>query len=164
MIEESKCCNDLRKKDFNKELVMTKEDNEDFKNSTKCWVCDYDYINNNVKARNHCHITEKYKESAHRDYNIIKYYNLKLNHKILIIFHNLRNYDSHLVIQELGNSNLKISVIPNGLEKYISFTINNNLRFSDSFQFLSSSLDYIVKNINKDAFEYLSQEYEKKVY
>ena len=164
MIEESKCCNDLRKKDFNKELVMTKEDNEDFKNSTKCWVCDYDYINNNVKARNHCHITEKYRESARRDYNIIKYHNLKLNHKILIIFHNLRNYDSHLVIQELGNSNLKISVIPNGLEKYISFTINNNLRFSDSFQFLSSSLDYIVKNINKDAFEYLSQEYEKKVY
>ena len=67
-------------------------------------------------------------------------------------------------MQELGNSNLKISVIPNGLEKYISFTINNNLRFSDSFQFLSSSLDYIVKNINKDAFEYLSQEYEKNAY
>ena len=27
------------KKHFNKELVMTKESNEDFKNSTKCWIC-----------------------------------------------------------------------------------------------------------------------------
>ena len=33
MIEESKCCSDVMKKHFNKELVMTKEDNEDFKNS-----------------------------------------------------------------------------------------------------------------------------------
>ena len=26
------------KKHFNRKLVMTKEDNEDFKNSTKCWI------------------------------------------------------------------------------------------------------------------------------
>ena len=38
MIEESMYCSDLMKKHFNKELVMTKEDNEDFENSTKCWV------------------------------------------------------------------------------------------------------------------------------
>ena len=28
------------KKHFNKELVITKADNENFKNSTKRWVCD----------------------------------------------------------------------------------------------------------------------------
>ena len=39
MIEESKYCSDVRKKLFSKELVMTKEDNEDFKDSTKCWIC-----------------------------------------------------------------------------------------------------------------------------
>ena len=27
---------------------MTKEDNEDFKNSTKCWICDNDYVDNDV--------------------------------------------------------------------------------------------------------------------
>ena len=37
--------------------------------------------------------------------------NLKLNHKASIIFHNLKNYDSHLIIT-------------NGLEKNMSFTIN----------------------------------------
>ena len=36
MIEESKYCSEVMKKHFNKELVMTKEDNEDFKKSTKC--------------------------------------------------------------------------------------------------------------------------------
>ena len=32
------------KKHFNIELVITKEDNEDFKNSTKCWICANDML------------------------------------------------------------------------------------------------------------------------
>ena len=36
MIKESRFCSDVMKKHFDKELVMTKEDNEDFKQSTKC--------------------------------------------------------------------------------------------------------------------------------
>ena len=63
-------------------------------------------------------------------------------------------------MQELGKFNLKINVIPNGLGKYMSFSINNKLRFIDSYQFLSSSLDSLVKNLNKDNFKYLSQEFE----
>ena len=38
MIEESKYCNDVMKKYFNKELVMTKEYDKDFRNSSKCWI------------------------------------------------------------------------------------------------------------------------------
>ena len=82
---------------------MTKEDNEDFKNSTKCCICDNDYIDNDVKVRDHCHITEKYRGSAHRDCNI----NFKLNHKIPVVFHNLKKYDSDLIMQQLGKFNLK---------------------------------------------------------
>ena len=121
MIEESKYCNEVMKKHVTKELVMTKQDNEDFKNSAKCWICDNDYIDTDVKVRDHRHITQKYRVSAHRDCNI----NLKLNQKIPIVFYNLNNYDSHITMQELGKFNLKISVIPNGLEKYMSFTFNN---------------------------------------
>ena len=117
------------KKHFNKELVMTKESNEDFKNSTKCWICENDYIDTDVKVRDHCHITGKYGGSAHTDFNI----NLKLNQKIPIVLHNLKNYDYHLIMLELGKFNLKTSVIPNRLEKYMSFTINNKLSFIDSF-------------------------------
>ena len=46
---------------------MTKEDNEDFKNSTKCWICGNDCIDSDVKIRDHCHVTGKYSGSAHRD-------------------------------------------------------------------------------------------------
>ena len=48
MIEESIYCSDVMKKHFNKELVMTEEDNENFKNSDKCWICDNDYVHNDV--------------------------------------------------------------------------------------------------------------------
>ena len=83
------------KKHLNKELVMTKEGNEDFKNSTKCWICDNDYTDTDVKVIDHCHITQKQRDSPHRFCNI----NPKLNHKILIVFSNLKNYGSSFVMQ-----------------------------------------------------------------
>ena len=144
MTEESKYCRDVLKKHFNKELVMTKEDNEHFENS-KRWICDNDYADGDVNVRYHCHISGKYRGSGHRDCNI----NVKLNHKIPVVFHNLKNYDSHLIMQELAKFNLKIYVIPNGLEKNTSFNLNNKLSFIDSFQFLISSLDNLVKNLEK---------------
>ena len=66
-------------------------------------------------------------------------------------------------MQELGKFSLKINVMPNGLEKYISFSINNKLSFIYSFQFLSSSLDSLVKNSSKDDFKYLSQEFDNNI-
>ena len=98
MIEKSKYCSDVITKHFNKELVMTNEDNEYSKHSVKCWICNNDYVVSDVKVRDHCHINGKYRDSAHRDYNI----NLKLDHKVPIVFHNLKSYDSHLIKQKLG--------------------------------------------------------------
>ena len=59
------------------------------------------------------------------------------------------------MMQELGRLNLKLNVGSHGLEKYMSFI--------DSFQFLSSSWDSLFKNLNKDDFKYLSQEYDNNV-
>ena len=155
MIEESKYFRNVMKK----ELIITKEDKEDFKNSTKRWICDNDYIDNDVKVRDHCHITGKYRGSAHRDCDI----NAKLNHKIPVVFYNIKNHDSLLIMLELGKFSLKKNVIPNRLEKYMSFSINNKSSFIDSFQFLSSSLDILLKSLAKDDFKYLSQEFENNV-
>ena len=82
---------------------MTKEDNEDFENSIKCWICDNDYIDNDVKVRDHCHITRKYRGSAHRDCNI----NFKFNHKIPLVFHNLNIMIHILLCKSQANSILK---------------------------------------------------------
>ena len=42
-------------------------------------------------------------------------------------------------------------------------SINNKLSFIDSFQFLCSSSDNLVKNLTKDDFKYLSQEFDNNV-
>ena len=104
MIEEIKFRIDVLKKKINKELTMTKEDDEDFENSTKCWIFDNAYVDSDVKVRDHCHMTRKYRGSPHRDCNV----NVKLNHKIPFVYRNLKNYDSHLMMQELGKSNFKL--------------------------------------------------------
>ena len=47
-----------------------KKGNGNFKNSTKCLTCNYGYIDNDVKKRDHSHIVTKYRDSAHRNCNI----------------------------------------------------------------------------------------------
>ena len=83
------------------------------------------------------------------------------------MFHNLQNYDSHLIFQEVGKYNIKISVIPKTIEKYISFAtkqqpqkncINLGL-FLDSHHFLNDPLNNLVKNLKENDFYHLSQEF-----
>ena len=49
---------------------MTTRNDEDFESSTKCCICDHSYVDGDVKVRDHCHITRKYKDTVHRDCNI----------------------------------------------------------------------------------------------
>ena len=44
--------------------------------------------------------------------------------KVPLMFHNLRGFDSHLMMLETGKFNVRIGVIPNELEKYMVVTIN----------------------------------------
>ena len=69
------------------------------------------------KVRDHCHVTGKFRGVAYWDFNI----NFQLTKKVTVIFRNLRGYDSHLIFNELDKFDVKISVIPNGLEKYMAF-------------------------------------------
>ena len=41
-----------------------------------------------------CHITEKYRGSAHWSCNMTK--------NVSVIFHNLKGYDTHLIMQEIS--------------------------------------------------------------
>ena len=80
-----------------------------------------------------------------------------------MVFHNLKNYDSHLIMQELGKFDLKMNFILNRLEKYANFSLIIKLVIIDSFQFLSSSLDRFIKNLGKNYFKHLSQEFDSEV-
>ena len=105
------------KKHFNKNLIMNEEEEYLFQQSNSCSICEKLIDNDDEKVRYHCHVTGKFRGAAHRSCNI----NFQLTKKIPVIFHNLRGYGSHLIFSEFSKFNIKINVIPNGLEKYMAF-------------------------------------------
>ena len=96
---------------------MTEEEGNLFQQSSVWWIYEKLIDNDDEKLRDHCHVTDKFRGAAHWSCNI----NLQLAKKVSIIFHNLKGYDSHLIFCELNKFDVKISVIPNGLEKYVFF-------------------------------------------
>ena len=140
------------KKHFNKNLIITEEEKQ-FQSSNMCWICEK--LIEDKKVRDHYHITGKFRGAAHWSCNI----NLQLTKNVPVIFHNLRGYDSHLIFNELDKFDVKIKVIPNGLEKYMAFFLNKNLVFIDSMQFMNSSLEKLVKKLADNDFKYLTQEF-----
>ena len=172
MLEEVKYCKKTMKRCFNKPLKMTSDDLNVFEKATECYICNKQYTSEDIRVRDHCHITGKYRGSAHQDCNL----KLRLNPdeiKIPVIFHNLRGYDSHFIMQEIGaivknhtyknkkgeEKQMNINAIPNNMEKYMAFMLGNHLTFIDSFQFMSSSLEKLVSNLPKESFKYTSQLY-----
>ena len=61
----------IMKEYFNKRLIMTEEEEHLFQKSNSCWICK-NFINNNneVKLRDHCHVTGKFRGAA--DQNLIR--------------------------------------------------------------------------------------------
>ena len=55
-------------KNTNKDIIMTQEDDEDYKNNNICRFCEKEIISN--KARDHCHLTGNYRGPTHSICNI----------------------------------------------------------------------------------------------
>ena len=169
MLYEVNYCKKVIEKEFNKPLRMTKEDEDKFQKADECHICNKKYNETDVRVRDHCHITGKYTGSAHECCNL----NFQISDKIPVIFHNLRGYDSHFIMQEIGEivkkntyknkkgeeKQMNINAIPNNLEKYMAFMLGNHLTFLDSFQFMSSSLDKLVSNLPKESLKYTSKKF-----
>ena len=98
------------------------------------------------RVRDHCHLTGKYRGPAHNTCNIEEGKKNTRRYKIPVVFHNLTNYDGHLIIREVGEHTSKIDVIPRNYEKYISFSFNH-FKFLDSAAFLAASLDTLASNL-----------------
>ena len=81
----------------------------------------------------------KFRGTAHN------YCNLKLRVQanqmpILVAFHNLENYDTHLIMQGLQG-------LQEDSEKYISFSLGQ-LHFIDLFNFMALSLDKLFGGLS----------------
>ena len=160
MIEEAEYCKQIKEKHFNQEMIITPEEEQQLKKSTECHICNKKYTTNNKKVRDHCHITGWYRGSAHELCNL----NYRISDKIPVIFHNLRGYDSHFIMQEIGKFKLDINVIPNNMEKYMAFMLGKHLTFLDSFQFMPSALDRLVNNLPPNSFKHTNEEFKNKIH
>ena len=133
-------------------VIITRKEEEEYKKATICHICEE--LLNGDKVLDHDHITGFYRGPAHNQCNLKLRIN-KYRLKIPVVFHNLRGYDSHLLMQVIGKFKGKgknITCIPNNTEKYISFSLGN-LRFIDSAQFLASGLDKLVDSMKEDDFK-----------
>jgi hypothetical protein len=156
-----------------KDMAMTREDQTSFAEAVGCHVCGGPL--NGDRVRDHCHITGKYRGAAHNECNLkLRIYPHKT--KVPVVFHNLRGYDGHLLMQAIGKTNTKrlawkkdktgkwvqmektdaINCIPNNMEKYMTFSLGQ-LQFIDSLQFMNSSLDKLVANLQTENLAITSQ-------
>ena len=103
---------------------LTTEEQESYDAAKTCYLCGaggFGRSKKDRKVRDHNHYTGKYRGAAHGLCNL----RYKLPQTIPIVFHNLSNYDGHLIIRELanrfGSENMKC--IGENKEKYISFSV-----------------------------------------
>ena len=143
-------------------MIFTEKDERKFNGATECHICgkgDFSKDSKDYcKVRDHSHITGRFRGAAHnrcnRQYQAPKF--------IPIVLHNLSNYDCHLFIKKLGG---EIKCIPSTEEKYITFSKilkfkdgkSFEMRFIDSFRFMSSSLDDLVKNLSENQLKNLKK-------
>ena len=132
-------------KNINKDIIMTDDDEEEYRNNNICRFCEKEILSD--KVRDHCHLTGKYRGPAHSTCNI------KVTQKqcnfLPFIFHNFSNYDCHMFFKKLVDKKkdrVDFEIIPKTNEEYISVTYGC-IRFIDSYRFLSSGLDALVKTL-----------------
>lgn len=109
-----------------KKLQMTDDDKRAFACATKCHICGGDYVDGDVRTRDHDHWSGAYRGSAHSRCNL----SLRVTKRLPVFFHGLRNYDGHLILKALASQNFvsDIAVIPLNMHNYISFSLKVQLQ------------------------------------
>jgi hypothetical protein len=156
VLKESFRCWDMVNNIFKKKMAITPKQEFEFQTTRNCSICGNDLGDDRV--RDHDHVSGQYRGAAHNICNL-KY---RITWKVPVVFHNLRGYDSHLIMQEIGKFKMDVNVIPNNMEKYISFSLGKNLVFIDSIQFMASSLEALVGNLSPEDFRIVGQRWKGK--
>ena len=152
-----------------KPMIMTAEQSITHQAATQCYLCSSGFTPKNKKTAHHDHLNGLYEGPACNNCNL-KMRIVPGETKIPVIFHNLRGYDSHLLLTEIGKVTddlTNISCIPNNMEKYMSFNMGQ-FQFIDSYQFMQESLDNLAKNLSDDEMvhtkDYFMKKYNEEIY
>ena len=101
--------------------------------------------------QDHCHLTGDFRGATHSICNLLLRINQE-NVRIPFVFHNLKGYDSHLILSHIKICDVDIDVIPNNTKRYTSFSFGGTTLI-DSYQFMQASLDSLAKNLEKNNFK-----------
>ena len=156
---ESECIEYLKNNIPMKPLSRAKQ--EEYDTATQCHICRKPLLGvqdpKGITVRDHDHITGLFIGAAHQSCNLQR----RVNYQIPVFFHNFRGYDSHLIVHEFPNiQNRKLKVIGQNMEKYLQIQWGEHIVFRDSLQFLTASLDSLVKSLamsGRDNFQYLHE-------
>ena len=129
-------------------IILKKPEQKDkykAKQQTDCNLCKKPLLQKNYRdaVKDHYHITGKYRGAAHSQCNLKLRINPK-THQIPVVFHNLKGYDAHHLMQAMSNLKKEVKCVANNMEKYITISVDG-LRFIDSLNFLQGSLDSLVE-------------------
>ena len=135
-----------------KELYITAENELNFKEETRCHICEEDL--NGDKVRDHCHYSGKYLGAAHNKCNL----NRKEIREVPILIHNGSKYDIHLIVKELSKvyKDQNIECIAQTEEGYIMLRKRLNgikFKFIDMFRFMPESLDKLISYLDDKSID-----------
>ena len=149
---------------------LSDDDLRRHRTATTCQNCHNPFTHDNHKVRHHCHVTGQYLFPACNRCNLqLKPKKSKVEGKVTkdyflpCLFHNLKNYDAHFVVKHFQKKYAMhskgqkvtyddVNVIPLNGERFLQFQIGN-IKFLDSFQFLSTSLENLVALLLKGGKE-----------
>ena len=124
----------------------------DFQEATTCYLCQKDIVSSD-KVRDHCHLSGKYRGAAHNNCNLQLTMKREFD-KIPVLLHNLKGYDSKLILRDLGKVDPSmvenIKVLAQNTEQFKSISVGH-VRFIDSFSHLSSSLEKLVDSLKANS-------------
>ena len=132
-------------KNTNKDFTITEEAEEIYRSNNICRFCEKEIFSD--KVGDHCQLTGKYRVLAHNKCNINV--TQKQSSFVSFVFHYFITSDSHIFFKKLvdkKNEKVKSYFIPKTNVEYMSVTYGF-IRFNDSYRFLSSSSDSLVKTL-----------------
>ncbi|KAK3093489.1 hypothetical protein FSP39_016361 [Pinctada imbricata] len=149
--DEEQYIKDILSKD--EPLIMNDHTERAFQLANECHICKKPFDSKSIKVRDHYHIgvTGDINSSNYSNYRGAACQHCNLNFSepkfIPVIFHNLRGFDGHLLCQAIGKyKDEEIKCIAQNMNRYLSISLGD-MRFIDSFQFMSESLEKLVDNL-----------------
>ena len=164
---------------FHKTMPMKKltpEQQHEFMHASECYCCQEKFSGQErQKVRDHCHITGEYRGAACSPCNLNALNIIAKSHMIPAIFHNLKGYNIHHIMKNLGQHN--VNILASSSEKIMTASIekthegnyanqsyvSGGIKYINSLAFLNTSLANLANNLQLNELVKVEKWHKKKL-